>query len=308
MNKPMNKLMNIKISHLFYVLYLKKCVYIFIIMSKFFIKETQLKRLVKNLIKEQENEKSVFSVNFQNAFPSGQYNFTPQYEKIVNDNILKIKQFVEGKKIDDFKLTISSGESQVPNPKGFEQKGSLARKRAEVLKGYLDTALPNLLNGMKPVVEILQPTVGRTEWNPNTDKKDDPKYTAEQFVNVNVVLTSPIEKKPTRKSEVVETVKMNNRQGNPSGIGFVMKFRDSYFDPNYGPRITNQGYEIEVFPSDTSYYRTVVNNNQKGLEDSIEAYKRKYKTDTVRRGTTAKNNYSEEGIKQMKLQNLFTPS
>ena len=100
---------------------------------------------------------------------------------------MKIKQFVEGKKIDDFKLTISSGESQVPNPKGFEQKGSLARKRAEVLKGYLDTALPNLLNGMKPVVEILQPTVGRTEWNPNTDKKDDPKYTAEQFVNVNVV-------------------------------------------------------------------------------------------------------------------------
>ena len=43
--------------------------------------------------------------------------------------------------------------------------------------------------------------------------------------------------------------------------------------------------------------------------DSLKVeYKKMYKTDIVRRGTTKENNYSPEGVAQMKRQNLFNPS
>ena len=58
---------------------------------------------------------------------------------VVNDSVTKISDYIKGKNLKDFKLVITPGESQVPNPKGFEQKGSLAMKRAEVLKKYLET-------------------------------------------------------------------------------------------------------------------------------------------------------------------------
>ncbi len=259
------------------------------------------------MINEQQSNQSVFSVNFQNAFPSGQYNFTPEYERIVNDNVEKIDQFIKGKNITDFKLVITAGESQVPNPQGFEEKGSLARKRGEVLKGYLDKVLPNIL-GLKPTVEVSQPIIGKTPWVPNKDNKDDPKYVAEQFVKVNVVLTSNEPIKPERRVSVEDTVKMNNPQGNASGVGFVMSISELQFDPNYGYKKLGHHYELEIFPSDTDYWKSTVGNNLQSLEVAIDKYKKMYKTDIVRRGNTKENNYSPEGVAQMKRQNLFNPS
>jgi hypothetical protein len=180
-------------------------------MKKLILNENQVKKLVYILINEQTNQ-SLFSVDFKNAFTSGQYNFNTQYEKIVNDNVEKIYQFIKGKNIKNFKLVISSGESQVPNPKGFEKKGSLATKRAQVLKNYLDTVLPNILN-MKPVVEISQVTIGTTPWVVGKDNKDDPKYTAEQFIKVNIVLTPATQVTPpeyNRESDLGEGIYFNN--------------------------------------------------------------------------------------------------
>jgi hypothetical protein len=93
-------------------------------MRTLILTENQIKRVIDNIINEQNTNSSVFTVNFQNAFGSGQYNFTPEYEKIVNDAVEKIDQFVKNKKLSNFKLVISSGESQVPNPEGFSEKGS----------------------------------------------------------------------------------------------------------------------------------------------------------------------------------------
>lgn len=293
-------------------------------MSRKIIKltESQVKTVLSKIISEQQEgqvaDKLLFSVDFQNAFASGQYEFTPEYEKIVTDNVTKIKNFITGKKIQNFKLQISSGESQVPNPKGFEQKGSLATKRAEVLKSYLDQVLPKIL-GVRPVIEITQPIIGRTEWDPKKGK-DNPIYTAEQFIKVNVVLSSEVEKKPEEKPNrvvsVEDTVKIDNRQGNASGIGFVMRVRESTWDPNVGPIKGKTYFELEIFPSDTEYYRTTLYGGKfddktardAQLEKVIEEYKKRYNTNIVRRGTTKQNNYSKEGIAQMKLQNLFTSS
>lgn len=279
-------------------------------MKKLILKETQVKNLVDYLISEQQTNKVVFSVDFQNAFPSGQYNFTPNYEQIVNNNVEKIDQFIKGKKLENFKLVITCGESQVPNPKGFEEKGSLAKKRGEVLKGYLDNVLPKILD-TTPLIEISQPIIGKTPWVAGKDSKDDPKYTAEQFVKVNVVVIAgtPIEPEIRKGRDLKGLVSMNNPQGNPSGIGFVWSVNELIFDPNYGYRPNKPSYnELSIFPSDTDYFKSTVGNNMQGLQDAVEKAKAEYKTNIVLSGTTTQNNYSPESIAQMKRQNLFTPS
>jgi hypothetical protein len=144
----------------------------------------------KNLyiIKEQLTPNAPFTIDFETAFPSGQYNFTPKYMNVVNDSVTKISDYIKGKNLKDFKLVITPGESQVPNPKGFEQKGSLAMKRAEVLKKYLETALPPILN-MSPQIEISSPVIGTTKWDDKLGKDND-VYKKEQFVKVSVVLNT----------------------------------------------------------------------------------------------------------------------
>jgi hypothetical protein len=138
------------------------------------------------LVKEQLTPNTPFTIDFENGFDSGQYNFTPKYMNVVNDSVTKISDYIKGKNLKDFKLVITPGESQVPNPKGFEQKGSLAMERAKVLKKYLETSLPPILN-MSPQIEISAPVIGTTKWDDKLGKDND-VYKKEQFVKVSVVL------------------------------------------------------------------------------------------------------------------------
>lgn len=153
------------------------------------------------LIKEQLTPNAPFTIDFENAFTSGQYNFTPKYMNVVNDSVTKISDYIKGKNLKDFKLVITPGESQVPNPKGFEQKGSLAIKRAEVLKKYLETSLPPILN-MSPQIEISAPVIGTTKWDDKLGKDND-VYKKEQFVRVSVVVNT--KSIPTTPVPPVET-------------------------------------------------------------------------------------------------------
>lgn len=163
----------------------------------------------KNLyLSEQTNPNAPFVIDFQNAFPSGQYNFTPQYMNVVNGNVTKISDYIKGKNIKDFKLVITPGESQVPNPKGFEQKGSLANQRAIVLKKYLETALPKILN-MTPQIEIAAPVIGTTKWDTKLGK-DNKIYNKEQFVKVGVVLTTKSTPTPTPTINPYQITSLDN--------------------------------------------------------------------------------------------------
>jgi hypothetical protein len=85
--------------------------------------------------------------------------------------------------------------------------GSLAKKRAEVLKDYLEKLLPKLLQ-FKPSFVVADPVIGKTPYIKGQDK-DDPKFKKEQFINVTVD-TSVGETTP-KKSSVGEPVYMNNR-------------------------------------------------------------------------------------------------
>lgn len=137
-------------------------------------------------------------LDFGTFFESGQYNFNQNYLKTVSDKVVELSEIIDGKKIDEFQITIIPGESQVPNQSPFQQKGSLANKRAEVLKDYLEKVLPNIL-GFTPKISIESPVIGSTEWNPKKGK-DAPEYKQEQFLKVRIDFIT--KKTPTPKENI----------------------------------------------------------------------------------------------------------
>ena len=129
-----------------------------------------------------------FTVDFGSNFESGKYDLDTNYQKNINDKVTEIVNFIKGKKLKNFKLVITPGESKVPNQAPFKEPGSLAAKRGEILKGYLTIALKNALS-IDPQIEVSQPIVGKTEWDPKLGKDND-VYKKDQFVRVSVVITA----------------------------------------------------------------------------------------------------------------------
>jgi hypothetical protein len=128
------------------------------------------------------------SVDFGGNFESGKYDLDTNYQKNINDKVTEIVNFIKGKKLKNFKLVITPGESRVPNQAPFKEPGSLAAKRGEILKGYLSIALKNALS-IDPQIEVSQPIVGKTEWDPKLGKDND-VYKKDQFVRVSVVIAA----------------------------------------------------------------------------------------------------------------------
>jgi len=167
--------------------------------------ESQLRLMINKVIKEQtastvaapqQSTFTPFATNFGNLFDSGLYSFNPSYANIVNEKIAKIADFIKDGNIKDFKIVINSGESQVPNQPPFDkEKGSLAKKRAEVLKSYLEKYLIPILP-VKPVIEITEPVVGGPAWDPKLGKDND-LYKKFQYVNVLVKSLKEIIPQPT---------------------------------------------------------------------------------------------------------------
>jgi hypothetical protein len=123
----------------------------------------------------------VKSFNFGENFSSGKTSLTNK-ESLVT-NIDDIKSWVKGKNLNNFKIVITAGESQVPNPQGFEKKGSLAEARAKVVRDLVK----NL--GIDKIDIVTK--VGDTPYKKGNDV-NDPKFKAEQFVTVSIVVDNNI--------------------------------------------------------------------------------------------------------------------
>ncbi len=123
----------------------------------------------------------VKSFNFGENFSSGKTSLTNK-ESLVT-NIDDIKSWVKGKNLNNFKIVITAGESQVPNPQGFEKKGSLAEARAKVVRDLVK----NL--GIDKIDIVTK--VGDTPYKKGNDI-NDPKFKAEQFVTVSIVVDNNI--------------------------------------------------------------------------------------------------------------------
>jgi hypothetical protein len=123
----------------------------------------------------------VKTLNFGENFNSGKTSLTSKESLVAN--IDDIKSWTKGKNLNNFKIVITAGESQVPNPQGFEKKGSLAEARAKVVKDLVK----NL--GIDKIDIVTK--VGDTPYKKGNDV-NDPKFKAEQFVTVSIVVDNNI--------------------------------------------------------------------------------------------------------------------
>ena len=124
---------------------------------------------------------SVKSISFNESFASGKATLTNKDELVKSIN--ELKDWMKGKDTKNFKLVITAGESQVTNQKGFEQKGSLAQARAK--------AVENVVGKLGFDKVDVQTKIGTTPYEKGNDI-NDPKYQAEQFVTVNIVVDNDI--------------------------------------------------------------------------------------------------------------------
>jgi hypothetical protein len=131
--------------------------------------------------------------NIGNKFAFGEYD-----SQNVKNNILalkpKIEDFIKGSGDNQFVVNISSGESNVTNPKGFETKGSLGLARANSVKKYFQEIFPDLIkqgiliiNTPKSESEV---AIGKTPYDKTKGDNKNPelvkKYKEEQFVTFDI--------------------------------------------------------------------------------------------------------------------------
>jgi len=143
--------------------------------------EADIEKLVKKVLSEQEeiantNQKTLTLPNFSNLFKIGEY----------KDVDGKIKQAVEGQKpkiiqfIKDnpqrlqFAAEIMAGESQITNPKGFEEKGSLALARAKTVSEIINKVMSELIS--QGYFNVVVPTIDKV-------KIGSTKYDRTEFAN-----------------------------------------------------------------------------------------------------------------------------
>jgi hypothetical protein len=178
--------------------------------------EADIKKMVDKVLSEQRYEERGKSkkpgkkrFNLSNQFESGQYKLVANSQ--LNDIIKQIKSFISGYDMNNVVLNISAGESQVPNPKGFEEKGSLASARAKELKNYLEKNLDTKVSN-------IETKIGDTPWD-KSKGKDHPDYKEEQFVNLDVDLKGLA---PKPKIMIVDKPMYGqNASGDKTFVGFV---------------------------------------------------------------------------------------
>lgn len=150
--------------------------------------ESDLENIVRKVISEQntpsrEEERgkpqpgAKQTFNLANTFASGQYrlNDTPELQNVVKS----IESFISKNPDAAVIATINAGESQVPNPQGFEEKGSLAKARAAEAEKYISSKFPNIEFSDNKI------TVGQTPWDVNKGK-DHEDYKKEQFFTLTI--------------------------------------------------------------------------------------------------------------------------
>lgn len=139
--------------------------------------------------------------NLQNQFKFGEYQ-SENAKKFIESLKPKIEEFIKNSGGKTFVVNISSGESNVTNPKGFETKGSLALARANSVKQYFEEIFPDLIKNGTLVIntpnDVSQVVLGKTPYNKTKGDSKNPElvklYNQEQFVTFDIVGSGQIKK------------------------------------------------------------------------------------------------------------------
>lgn len=125
---------------------------------------------------------AIKTINFTDNFESGKIELSKSGD--LATQLKDLENWLVGKDAAKFKIIITAGESQVTNPKGYEEEGSLAQARAKVVEKEIKAFGFNN-------IQIDKPEIGKTPYKPGDDK-NDPRYKEEQFVTVNIVADNSI--------------------------------------------------------------------------------------------------------------------
>lgn len=137
--------------------------------------------------------------NLQNLFPMGAID-SPQLKTQIESLKPKIEEFIKSSGGKKFNLNITAGESQITNPAGYEEKGSLALARANTVKRYFEQVFADLIKSGSLTITSpennQQVDIGQTEYKKfSSDPKDKnhkfyldnkEKYNQEQFVKFTI--------------------------------------------------------------------------------------------------------------------------
>jgi hypothetical protein len=131
--------------------------------------------------------------NLQNHFKFGEYK-SDEVKKTIVALKPKIEEFIKNSGGKKFTVNISAGESNVTNPKGFDEKGSLGLARANSVKQYFQEIFPELIkNGtlvIQAPVDASQIVFGKTPYDKTKGDFNNPKlrkkYEEEQFVTFDI--------------------------------------------------------------------------------------------------------------------------
>jgi hypothetical protein len=116
-------------------------------------------------------------------------------KKSLSDLKPQIENFIKDSDSSKFTVNISAGESLVTNPKGFEEKGSLALARANSIKKYFEELFPDLIKSGTLVInapkDVKEVKIGQTPYNRAKSEEFKQKYaeeySKEQFVDFDIV-------------------------------------------------------------------------------------------------------------------------
>lgn len=161
------------------------------------ISEQDVRQGYKEIVNKEDT--TFPKTNLQNLFSMGQIDsnkLRPEIEALRP----KIEEFIKSAGGKKFNLNITAGESQITNPKGYEQKGSLALARANTVKKYFGEVFKDLID--QGVLKVNTPTsvedvsIGPTEYKSQSISKNDKnhqfyldnkeKYDQEQFVSFTI--------------------------------------------------------------------------------------------------------------------------
>jgi hypothetical protein len=139
------------------------------------------------------NDEVIYANKDVGEFGYGEYE-SDSVRNFIESMKPKMFELMKQSKNEKFVVKIIAGESNVTNPKGFEEKGSLALARANSVKKYFEEIFPELvrrgtlkINSPKNVSEII---IGKTPYDKNKGDKENPqlinKYKKEQFVKFEI--------------------------------------------------------------------------------------------------------------------------
>lgn len=131
--------------------------------------------------------------NLGDKFEFGKFE-SETVKKLLSDLKPKIEDFIKNSDSSKFIVNLDAGESQVTNPKGFEQKGSLALARANSVKKYFEELFPELIKKGTLVIntpkDVSEVKIGKTPYNKAQSQtfktRYGKEYSEEQFVNFDI--------------------------------------------------------------------------------------------------------------------------